>query len=52
MLIVHLFDRKNLATKTSELGQFLLNCLQPLLPLTMRDLCLSVGLVSKTKLFV
>lgn len=52
MLLLHLFDGKNLAAKASELGQFLLNFQQPFLPLAVSDLGLCFILISKTKLFV
>lgn len=38
MFLFHLFHRKNLAAKTGELGKFLLNRLQPFMPLTVSEL--------------
>jgi|HubBroStandDraft_6_1064221.scaffolds.fasta_scaffold1039114_2 hypothetical protein len=37
MLFFHLFDRKNFSAKASELGEFLLNRLKPLLPLAVSN---------------
>ena len=52
MLFFNLFDRYNFASKASELGQFLLNCLQPFLPLTVSDLGFWSILVAKPILFI
>lgn len=52
MLVFHLFDRKNLATQASELGKFLLNCLQPFLSLLLSELGLCSITVSSPILFV
>jgi hypothetical protein len=39
---LHLFDGYNFVAKISELDQFLLNCLQPFVPLAVSDLSISV----------
>jgi len=40
MLFLHLFHRTNSSAKVSELREFLLDCLQPLVPLAVIDLSL------------
>lgn len=40
MLFLHLFHRANSSAKVCELGEFLLDCLQPLVPLAVSDLSL------------
>lgn len=52
MLVFHLFNRENLAAKTSELGKFLLNCLQPFLPLAVSNLGLGSIPISKAILII
>ena len=42
MLFLHLLDRMNSSAKISELGKFLLDFLQPLVPLAVSDLRLCV----------
>ncbi len=38
VLFLHLFYRTNPSAKVSQLGEFLLNCLQPLVPLAVSNL--------------
>jgi len=52
VLVFHLFDRKNLATQACELGKFLLNCLQPFLPLLLSEPGLCSITISSPILFV
>jgi len=52
VLLFHLFDGKNLATKASELGKFMLNCLEAFMPVAVSDLGLSVIPISKPILFI
>ena len=52
MLFFHLFDRKNFSAKASELAEFLLNRLKPLLPLTVSDPCLCAILDLKSVFFI
>jgi hypothetical protein len=40
VLLFHLFHRVNSSAKSSELGEFVLDCLQPFLPLAMSNLSL------------
>jgi hypothetical protein len=47
VLFFHLLDRKNPASKVLDLRQFLLNGLQPFMPLAMSDL--GLGVVSASK---
>jgi hypothetical protein len=42
MLLSHLFDGANASAKVSKLSQFLLDCLQPFMPLAMGNLGLCV----------
>ena len=49
MLCFPLFDRENSSAKASELGKFLLDGLQPLMPLTVSDLSLWFISTSKPK---
>lgn len=43
MLVLHLLHRTDSSAKIGELGKFLLDFLQPLLPLAVSDLRLCVG---------
>lgn len=45
MLFLHLFYGTNSAAKVGELGEFLLDCLQPLVPLAVSDL--GLGFISE-----
>ena len=47
VLFLHLFHRKNLLSKVSELGEFFLNVLQTFVPLAMSDLGFCVIAASK-----
>ena len=49
MLLFPLFDRENSSAKASELDQFLLDFLQPFLPLAVSDLSLFVCSISTVK---
>lgn len=49
---LHLFDRKNLGAKASELDKFLLDCLQTFLPLDVSDLSLRAIPAMKLMFFV
>ncbi len=42
MLFLHLFYRANSPAKVGQLAEFLLNCLQPLVPLAVSNLSLDV----------
>jgi len=52
VLIFHLFAGKDSATKASELGKFLLNCLEALVPVAVSDLGFSVIAILKPILFI
>ena len=43
MLFLHLFNRTDSSAKTSNLGEFLLDFLQPVLPLAVGKMGLRVG---------
>ena len=46
VLFLHLFGRNNSAAKVCQLHQLLLDCLQPLIPLSVSDLsCCSIPTV-------
>ena len=47
ILFFHLLNRKNPAAKISDLGKFLLDCLQPFMPLAVSNLSLCSDPLSK-----
>jgi hypothetical protein len=47
ILFFHLLNRKNPAAKISDLGKFLLDCLQPFMPLAVSNLSLCPDPFSK-----
>jgi hypothetical protein len=49
VLVFPLFDRENLSAESSELGEFLLDGLQPLMPFVVRELSLREHPVSTSK---
>lgn len=52
VLLFHLFDRKDFLAKVRELDKFLLNFLQPFMPLAVSDLGLCFIPTSKPILFI